>query len=208
MAVISLCDYTGNMIKPWTDAGHQALLIDPQHGVTTSIDGIVKYAGTILEALPTIRLWIKTKDISLVAGFPPCTDLAVSGSRWFNDKSSQDKHFQSKAALIAEQCRMIGMISGAPWFLENPVSVLSSIIGKPNYSFHPWQYNGLEPNDNYTKKTMIWSGGGFTLPKFEIDETLGPPDNRIHYASPGPERANIRSATPMGFAKAVYRHLN
>lgn len=32
----------------------------------------------------------------------------------------------------------------------------------------------------------------------------GDPDNRIHFASPGPERANIRSVTPMGFARAVF----
>ena len=40
------------------------------------------------------------------------------------------------------------------------------------------------------------------------DDTLGAPDNRIHFASPGPERANFRSATPMGFARAVFEANN
>lgn len=208
-AVISLCDLTGNMMRPWAEAGYEVLLVDPQHYDTGwSTDNVYTFKGTILEALPTIREWIATKDIALVAGFPPCTDVAVSGSRWFEAKAKEDKHFQTRAALVAEQCRMVGELAGAPWFFENPVSVFSSIFGKPDHSFHPWQYTGFDANDNYTKKTCLWVGGGFKLPEQNVDVTLGKPDNRIHFAAPGPERANFRSATPMGFAKAVFHALD
>ena len=51
--------------------------------------------------------------VVFVAGFPPCTDVAVSGTRWWADKMSKDRYFQAKAALVAEQCRMMGEIGRA-----------------------------------------------------------------------------------------------
>lgn len=202
--VISLCDLTGNMVKPWIEAGYQAFLVDPQHGITRTEGPVTKFAGTIEDALPAIGELIRTGDVAMVFGFPPCTDMAVSGARWFESKRAADKMFQAKAVMVAEQCRTIGRLSGAPWFVENPVSVLASAFGKPQHTFHPADFTAYEPGDNYTKKTCLWAGGGFVMPQPAKDSTLGAPDNRIHFASPGPERANFRSATPMGFAHAVF----
>jgi hypothetical protein len=137
-------------------------------------------------------------------GFPPCTDVAVSGSRWFAAKAEKDRHFQAKAALVAEQCRMVGKLSGGVWAFENPVSVFSSIFGKPTYTFSPDQFTGHCANDNYTKMTCLWASDDFVMPEEFKDETLGPPDDRIHKCPPGPQRSNFRSATPLGFAKAVF----
>ena len=202
--VISLCDLTGNMVQPWVDAGYEALLVDPQHGTSRWESNVTKFAGTVEDAMPVIGDLIRSGDVAAVFGFPPCTDMAVSGARWFETKRAADKMFQAKAVMVAEQCRTIGRLSGAPWFVENPVSVLSSVFGKPQYTFHPADYTAYEPTDNYTKKTCLWTGGGWIMPQPARDSSLGPADNRIHYASPGPERANFRSATPMGFARAVF----
>ena len=202
--VISLCDLTGNMVAPWVEAGYEAFLVDPQHGITRKEGPITKFAGTVEDAAEAIGELIRTGDVAMVFGFPPCTDMAVSGARWFKTKYEADKLFQAKAVMVAEQCRTIGRLSGAPWFVENPVSVLASAFGKPQHSFHPADYTAYEPADNYTKKTCLWAGGGFVMPQPAKDRTLGAPDNRIHFASPGPERANFRSATPMGFAQAVF----
>ncbi|MER2138203.1 MAG: hypothetical protein ABS909_10160, partial [Arthrobacter sp.] len=68
----------------------------------------------------------------------------------------------------------------------------------------PADYTAYEAGDNYTKKTCLWTGGEFIMPQPAKDPALGAPDNRIHAAPPGPERANFRSATPMGFARAVF----
>lgn len=202
--VISLCDLTGNMVKPWVEAGYSAILVDPQHG-TSRVEGrIVKFAGTIEDALYLIGLVSRAGKIAIVFGFPPCTDMAVSGARWFEEKRAKDRMFQAKAVMVAEQCRTAGRMSGAPWMVENPVSVLSSAFGKPQHTFHPADFTAYEPADNYTKKTCLWTGGGFIMPQVSKDPALGEPDNRIHFASPGPERANFRSATPMGFARAVF----
>ena len=210
--VISLCDLTGNMVQPWVDAGYNALLVDPQHGTTsteTLPNGatITRFAGTVEDAMPLIAALIAAGVVAAVFGFPPCTDIAVSGARWFEAKRAADKMFQAKAVMVAEQCRTIGRLSGAPWLVENPVSVLSSAFGKPQHTFHPADFTAYEPADNYTKKTCLWVGGGLVMPQPAKDNTLGPADNRIHFASPGPERANFRSATPMGFARALF-HAN
>ncbi|WP_205884885.1 hypothetical protein [Pseudomonas syringae] len=42
---------------------------------------------------------------------------------------------------------------------ENPVSVFSSIFGKPQSTFHPYHFTALSIHDNYTKNTCLWSGG-------------------------------------------------
>jgi hypothetical protein len=110
------------------------------------------------------------------------------------------------ALEIFEACRQVCEWSGAPYCIENPVGVLSGIphIGRPDHYFHPWQYAGLCADDNYTKKTALWTGNGFVMPEPQPAPGLGAPDNRIHFASPGRDRAAFRSATPMGFARAVF----
>lgn len=202
--IISLCDYTGVMVKPWIDAGYNAVLVDPQHEKHETSGSIERIPMFLINAMPRIGEIIRTQKIVFVAGFPPCTDVAVSGARWFEEKQKKDKFFQSKAALIAEQCRCIALISGAPGFFENPVSVFSSIFGKPDFTFHPADYTGYCSDDNYTKNTCLWAFNGFKLPsKFKAD-SLGKPDDRIHKAPPSADRANFRSATPRGFAQAVF----
>lgn len=202
--VISLCDLTGNFVKPWVEAGYHAILVDPQHETVKTEGVITKLPWTVEQAAPVLGEFIRDGDVEFVASFPPCTDMAVSGARWFETKRKADPMFQAKAVAVAEQCRTIGRLSGAPWFVENPVSVLSSAFGRPTYTFHPYEYTALEPGDNYTKKTCLWAGGGFTMPLPRRDLTLGEPDDRIHKAPPSAERGNFRSATPMGFARAVF----
>lgn len=201
--VLCLCDLTGIMAEPWVERGYKAVLVDPQHGIDHEDGNVLKLARTIEEAMPVIQRLIDTRSVAFVAGFPPCTDMAVSGAQWFPRKYEADHMFQAKAVAIAEQCRTVGRMSGVPWMVENPVSVLSNVFGKPSYTFNPCDYTGFEPADNYTKKTCIWSGGGFHMPPPVRDESLGEPDpNRIWYMS-GKDRANQRSKTPRGFARAV-----
>lgn len=211
--VISLCDLTGNMVQPWVEAGYNAVLVDPQHAgnpylrtTDTSGASITRLPGTIEEVMDDLSRIILNGNVAAVFGFPPCTDMSVSGARWFESKRAKDPMFQAKAVMVAEQCRTIGRLAGVPWFVENPVSVLSSAFGKPQHTFHPHDYTAYEPADNYTKKTCLWTGGGFVMPQPARDGSLGKPDNRIHAAPPGPERANFRSATPMGFARAVFAY--
>lgn len=202
--IISLCDLTGNFVDPWVKAGYRAVLVDPQHGTTRTDGAVEKIAGTVLDAAKRLGEIVRTERVVFVAGWPVCTDVAVSGARHFEAKRAKNPHFQTHAALLFEQCRMVALLAGCPGFCENPVSVFSSIFGKAGHIFHPHHYTGHCAADNYTKTTCLWPFGEFVMPPQFKDTTLGAPDNRIHFASPGPERANFRSATPMGFAMACF----
>lgn len=182
--VLSLFDLTGNMVKPWAEAGYDTLCIDMQRDGTD-----------ILRWLPPRR------EYKIVFAFPPCTNLAVSGARWFKDKGLAGL---GSAIELIERARDICEWSGAPWMLENPIGTLASYWRKPDHAFHPWQFAGHEPSDNYTKKTCLWTGNGFVMPKAFPLLDAGAPDDRIHKAPPSAERANFRSATPMGLARAVF----
>lgn len=204
---IFLCNLTMNMAQPWVNAGYRVVLVDPQHEATVTVGLVERISGTILDAMPRLSEIIRRERVVFVFGFPPCTDVAVSGARWFEEKRQADPHFQAKAALVAEQCRCVGMLAGCAWGFENPVSAFSSIFGKPDHTFNPYDFTGYCADDNYTKKTCLWTGGGFVMPLPCRDATLGAPDDRIHKAPPSDERANFRSATPRGFATAVF-HAN
>lgn len=217
--IISLCDYTGIMVKPWVDAGYKAVLVDPQHESHSIVGNIERIPLTLVGALPKLGEILRTEQVAFVAGFPPCTDVAVSGAAHFALKREKDQHFQAKAALVAEQCRTIGALSGAPWFFENPVSVFASIFGKPDCSFNPFECGGYLPEDDqhpeypeiiaardaYPKNTCLWTGNGFVLPpKKPVDVRPGYSDQHHKLGGKSIKTKNIRSATPRGFAQAVF----
>jgi hypothetical protein len=197
MTALFLCDLTGNMARPWAEAGYECVCVDVQHSIRRD-----REAGGIRFVWGDIRSWWDDdviRNAAFVAAFPPCTHLAVSGARDFEKKGLG---LLIEALEIVEACRRICVASGAPWMIENPVSRLSSIWRKPDYTFHPWEYAGWNEADNYTKLTCIWSGGGFVMPPKRPG--IHEPDDRIWKTPPSADRANIRSATPMGFSRAVF----
>lgn len=210
--VVSLCDYTGNMTRPWVEGGYNAVLVDPQHERShweSSPYGeaggdVLKLAHTVDSALESgvLQQWIT--EAAMVFAFPPCTEFAVSGARWFKAKYEKDPLFQVKAMVVAEQCRTIGRMSGAPYMIENPSGILSTAWGKPQHMFNPFDFTAWEVDDNYKKRTCLWTGNGFKMPPPFQYPGLGPPDSRIHMAGESKERQNFRSETPMGLARAVY----
>ena len=189
--VLSLCDFTGNMVRPWLDAGHNATIVDIQHpaGYTFERVGngwLAKVGWDILTYEPAPH--------DIIFAFPPCTHLANSGARWFKQKGLRAL---IEALTLVERCRDLCEQIGAPYMIENPVGQLSTYWRKPDHTFDPCDYG-----DPYTKKTCLWTGSGFVMPpKNRVEPTEG---SKMHLVAPGPERANIRSETPMGFAKAVY----
>lgn len=195
--VLSLCDRTGNMVKPWLDAGVSCLTVDLQaadgrHPLRTHCKCDVQ------EFLPS-------RKPAIVFAFPPCTHLASSGARWFKDKGLSKL---IEALQIVEACRAICEQSGAPYMIENPVGTLATYWREPDYQFHPVHYAGYAPEpaaDEYTKKTCLWTGNSFVMPDRKPGEpTLG---SLMHRLPPTDDRADLRSATPLGFAYAVY-HAN
>jgi hypothetical protein len=200
-AVISICDLTGNMVRPWAEAGYECWCFDIAHSIRRprkegNINFVWGDARTIKR--PT------SKPIAFAIAQTPCTNTAVSGARDFETKG---EYMLVDALVLFAAARQVCEWSGAPYMMENPVTMLSSIphIGKPNYYFNPADYTGFELGDNYTKKTCIWGGNGFVMPDPCLAPDLGDPDDRIHKATPGKDRGDIRSAAPMGFSRAVFQ---
>jgi hypothetical protein len=133
----------------------------------------------------------------------PCTHVAGSGARDFQKKGG---YFLRDSLEYYESARHGFEWAGITYVMENSVGVLSSIphIGKPDHYFDPSDFTGWCQDDNYTKKTCLWSSDDFVMPEILKDSTLGPPDNRIHFASPGDDRADFRSKSPRGFWRAMH----
>jgi hypothetical protein len=198
--VLSLFDRTGNMVKPWLDAGYRAIIVDIQHPDGERTNGLLtRVGGNVLDYLPPLARY------AAVFAFPPCTDLAVSGAAWFAGKGlgklSDAIRLFWKAARICEW-------SGAPYLIENPVSTISTYWRKPDFTFDPCDYAlwADYPEDNaYTKKTCLWTGGGFVMPPVRgVQPTHPPGRSPLHMLPPSPKRADLRSQTPVGFARAVF----
>ena len=140
--------------------------------------------------------WHMQSDVLLVLGeewdlaifHPPCTHLAVSGSRWFKDKVKEQSE-----ALVFVQTLMDAPI--AKIAIENPISVISSRIRKPDQIIQPWQFGHGE-----TKATCLWLKG---LPKLSPTDIVDGRAARVHRMPPGPNRWKERSRTMTGIASAM-----
>jgi hypothetical protein len=198
-AAIFLFDRTAKMAKPWADAGHDCYCVDIQNPKGETRDGNIIRVGA------DITRWVPPLGVRIVfaCAFTPCTDVAVSGARWFRGKGLYS--LADSIAMFARSAELIDA-TGAPGFIENPVSTISTYWRKPDFTFDPWQFADIDPSANYTKRTCLWAFGGFVMPPMLAAplDSLPTPDNRIHAATPGPERANIRSETPGGFPDAVF----
>lgn len=203
--VISGFTYNPNMVEPWAETGHECFCIDLEHKVR--VPRTIEYgAGLIHFVYGDMRYWTPSPDVlaRIVAlfFFPVCTHGAVSGVRDHKIKGP----FLGADYLQTLGCGFqIGGWTGKPYMVEQPITVATSYVRKPDAYFHPNQFTAHCVEDNYTKNTAIWVGNGMKLPEEAIDVTLGPPDDRIHKAPPGLDRANFRSATPRGFARAVFK---
>lgn len=209
--VVSCFDYTGVMIREWAKAGYECHIVDVQHPEGKTMEGNVTKWG--MDVYEWEKVFFKEEAdalnrVVLAAFFPPCTDLAVSGARWFSEKERRNPGTRKRAMDLVYWSDSVGRKLGCPYFIENPVSVISSEWRKPDFRFHPYEYGGYTGGecDGYTKNTCLWTGGGFTLPpKIAIRRDPRIVD-KIHRMPPSAERQNLRSQTPRGFARAVFEH--
>ena len=226
--VISLYDYTGEALRPWAEAGYTCHAFDIQHDEAGWVDrfdggGSIRYHKSDLHNignLDAIYDAFEGKQVTFAMAFPVCTDMAVSGAAHFKRKRERDPLFPRKAANYAIWCAELFQALDCPYFIENPVSVLSTLWRKPDYKFHPYEYGGyidpeqaehpkwpdyIAPMDAYPKKTCLWTGGGFTMPqKSPVEPETGHSRQHLKLGGKSMKTKNIRSATPRGFAQAVF----
>lgn len=183
--------------QPWLEAGYVCICVDLQHPRGETREGnLIRVGCDVRNYIPP------SKQFAICGVFTPCTDMAVSGARWFKDKGLRAI---IDALELAERGRVIAEATGAPWFLENPVSTLASYWRKPDHTFDPCDFAGYleDPSaEAYTKKTCLWTGGGFVMPDTRrVEPILG---SKMHLLPPSEDRATIRSKTPAGFSRAVF----
>lgn len=225
MLIFSLFSGSGYDALPWAERGHKVICFnydDADHGDYHSVrieHPNIEYVNVWIDERFFVRAYNgEFGNPDFVIAFPPCTDLAVSGSRHFEAKRLKDPMFQHKAVQTALVAAKIANFFEVPYMIENPVSVLSSMWRKPDFAFHPCVFGGYLPEDDkhphfpdiipardaYTKKTCLWTGNGFVMPDMK---PVLPTGN----ANPGWQKLGgkskrtklIRSLTPRGFALAV-----
>ena len=176
MKVLVACEYSGVVRDAFQAKGHRAMSCDLLPSETEGNH----YQGSILDILD--QSW------DLMIAHPPCTHLAVSGARWFKDKVvEQIQALEFVRALLDAPIPKIA--------LENPVSIISSRIRKPDQIIQPWQFGHGE-----MKKTCLWLKG---LPKLTPTDIVEGREQRIHNMSPSPNRWKERSRTYTGIAAAM-----
>lgn len=178
MQVLIGCEFSGVVRRAFRALGHDAWSCD----LLPSEDGSPYHIQGDVLGLLGLR-W----DMAIF--HPPCTDLAVSGARHFAAKIAdgrQERALEFVRALMAVPF---------PYALENPVSVISSKIRKPDQILQPWQFGHGE-----TKATCLWLNG---LPKLVPTNIVEGREARVHKMPPGPNRWKERSRTFQGIADAM-----
>ena len=186
MRVLVACEYSGTVRDSFLALGHDALSCDL---LPTDAPG-PHYQGDVRDVLG--------EGWDLMIAHPPCTHLAVSGAKWFDQKKSQQE----------EALNFVRLLLGAPIpriALENPVSIISSRIRKPDQIIQPWQH-GHEA----TKTTCLWLKG---LPHLQPSNIVGKGARHVtksgkslpewYNLPPSEDRWKLRSATFPGIARAM-----
>lgn len=228
--ILSLFDFTTFMVQPWAEAGHECVCVDQLH--YAQLQTIETYGRGKISKVPfdlskpeAIRDVIRSIKPKIVFSFPPCTELSSVGAKHWNAKLARDPMFQIKAAEIPMEIERECQSNGIPFFVENPAGALAGIWRPADFSFDPADFGGYLPVDDqhplwpgvipnrdaYTKRTYLWTGEGFIcpdpLPVTPITVASSQGNVAPQFVILGGKSLvtkTIRSATPRGFARAVY----
>ena len=182
MRVLVACEYSGVVRDAFRKRGHDAWscdLLPTEADPEWHLQGDVRDFMLGMEDGPA---W------DLMICHPPCTHLAVSGARWFKDKvKEQEEALAFVRLLLHAPIKRIA--------LENPVSIISSRIRRPDQIIQPWMFGHGE-----TKATCLWLKG---LPPLVPTRVVEGREARVHRMAPGPDRWKERSRTLPGIADAM-----
>jgi len=174
--VLIACEFSGTVRDAFKERWHYAQSCD----LLPSEKPGEHYQGDVRDIL--------SDGWDLMIAHPPCTHLAVSGARWFKFKQQEQQEalefvMELMEAPIPKIC------------IENPISIISTRIRKPDQIIQPWMFGHGE-----TKATCLWLKN---LPKLEPTNIVEGRDSRIHKMPPGPDRWKERSRTYPGIAQAM-----
>lgn len=177
MRVLVACEFSGRVRGAFRRLGHDAWSCDLLPADDSSPyhiqDDVLKHLND---------------GWDMMIAHPPCTHLAVSGARWFKDKQTEQ----------AEALEFVQKLLNAPIpkiALENPISIISSKVRKPDQIIQPWQFGHGE-----TKATCLWLKN---LPKLRPTNIVSGRENKVWRMPPSEKRWKLRSITYQGIANAM-----
>ena len=180
MRVLVACEESQAVTKEFRRLGHKAYSCD-----TEPCSGGHPEWHLQQDVAPLLR-----EKWDMIIAFPPCTHLAVSGARWFEQKR-KDGRQQAAIGFFMQ-------LANAPCdrvAIENPVSIMSTVWRRPDQIIQPWQFGHGE-----TKTTCLWLKN---LPLLEPTNIVDGREQRIWKMPPSAERAKLRSKTYPGIARAM-----
>ena len=178
MRALIACEYSGTVRDAFIALGHDAMSCDL---LPTDRNG-PHYQGDVFDIIGD--------GWDLMIAHPPCTHLAVSGARHFAEKIADGRQ--------QEALEFVRKLLNAPIpkiALENPISIISTRIRRPDQIIQPWQYGHGE-----TKATCLWLKG---LPLLLPTDVVDGRSDRIHKMPPSTDRWKLRSTTYQGIADAM-----
>ncbi len=178
--ILIACEFSGIVREEFRKHGHNAwscdLLPTEKHPVEKH------YMGDVRDILDD--RW------DMMIAHPPCTDIAVSGARWFWYKRQDGR--QQKAI---DFFMMLANANINKICIENPIGIMSTEWRKPDQIIQPWQFGHGE-----VKKTCLWLKG---LPPLRPSDIVEGREPKIWKMSPSKDRGKLRSYTYLGIAKAM-----
>ena len=214
MKVLIACEESQTVCKAFRAKGHEAYscdIVEPSGGhpewhikgdVLPLLNGNCTFQTLDTHTHTQVGQW------DMIIAFPPCTDLAVSGARWFPEKQKDFRQQKSVAFFmhfVLAHCDKIAV--------ENPIGIMSSIYKKPTQIIQPYEFG-----NPVRKSTCLWLKGLRPLLATEIVEPNIINDGKSTYSGPAyyakdengrilswsdPRTAKARSKTYPGIAKAM-----
>ncbi len=175
MRVLIACEFSGVVRDAFLAFGHEAMSCDL---LPTDQSG-PHYEGDVADIIDD--------GWDLMIAHPPCTHLAVSGARWFKGKQREQAEALDFVRFLMDG--PIPMIA-----LENPVSIISSRIRKPEQIIQPFEHG-----DPFRKTTCLWLKN---LPLITPTNVVEGREQKCWKEPPGPDRWKRRSRTYPGIAQA------
>jgi hypothetical protein len=195
MRVLIGCEYSGRVREAFAARGHYAMSCDL---LPTEQPGN-HYQGSVFDVIED--------GWDLMVCHPPCTYLTVAGVRWLYHPEDRDlptdhrrphPNYPDRRKDMHEALAFVRSLLAAPIpkiALENPISLISSYVRKPDQIIQPWQFGHGE-----TKATCLWLKG---LPKLVPTNIVEGREAKVHMMPPGPNRWKERSRTYEGIAAAM-----
>ena len=196
MRILIACEYSGTVRDAFAAKGHYALSCDL---LPTDASGL-HYQGDVFDII--------NDGWDMMIAHPPCTYLSVSGMHWttrgLRDPQLTEDALEFVRRLMAARIPRIAV--------ENPISVISSRIRKPDQIINPWQFG-----HDASKRTCLWLKNLPLLTPTDIVEPrivngkkrwANQTDSGQNRLPPSDDRWKIRSETYTGIAQAMAEQWN